>query len=897
MSRTFTEETGKQHRYAYGLFEMIFDGTIILKQTRNCDYFYMWVYFFSVINEALLLPTVFIECYFGNIHFLWAGFLLCNVCFIILPCIRGMLMHRYQPKEHSEKILHTTIIALSFVGHSFSMLSGMCRYYANKFKKNIKPFKSTSVDKYEDRFLDGVKSIEEFIVNNKWFILIAILSLDRGIFMSTRKGIEPVTLFAYSYILFCTLFVPILLTPQLFSGLRRGINAVYGKIMGEIIRNTKRALPSVVQNYWIGEKDWGLNLNMTMPKIVSSSYNKSAVESDVESFLNSYTESLTEVIPLEQMPEDLNLKYSFECCLKKDSTGKKEIYLLRNRVNSKRSILRITKDFPQEDAIEEALLLQKLNHPGVPKVHDWYEQDGKKYIVREYIEGRTLYEIIKTGGKLSVQDIFGVMLKLTDILKYLHSQSPPVIHRDIKPQNIIVRKDGGISLIDFGIARVHKEESTHDTAVILTYDYASPEQYGFEQTTPLSDIYSLGVVMLYMATGNTVRTDLESQIVNNKLRTLIEGCIAFNPKERVQSVNRIQKYIIKNNNNQNTKEKWNTSMASYILLASLCLFAVSYVIGSNIGREKGLKTGYDYGYGIGYTEGYEAVPFIKIENSVEDSKRGNLAGNMDKDRGAFAAYGEKTLFYIFNGDIYRMSGSGAESELLVQGQNASKLSYYNGWLYYSSGAEIMQTNIYTLRTDVLHEDTSGGLYIVNGKYYIVNDSGVNLLDIKDGGINTINENSSYKKLNIDEEKIVYSLENENGLFISGLNGEDRTKVLDGAVKGLCIYNGDIFCSIENTGSGQLIKIDGNTGALELIAEVDATSLNVVENGIYFIDTFDKTVNLISPDGKIRKKITKNKVIDFNIAGDWIFYHDDEKESGLWCVRVDGTNDHLIQSRR
>ncbi|NLY10052.1 MAG: hypothetical protein GXZ11_09250 [Tissierellia bacterium] len=181
VSRTFTEETGKQHRYAYGLFEMIFDGTIVPKKSRKCDTFYMWVYFFSVINEALLLPTVFIECYFGNIHFLWAGFLFCNMCFILFPSIRGILMHRYQPKEHSEKIIHTTIIALSFVGHSFSMLSGMCRYLANKVKSNKKPFKSTSVDKYEDRFSDGVKSVGEFVINNKWFIMIVILCLDRGI--------------------------------------------------------------------------------------------------------------------------------------------------------------------------------------------------------------------------------------------------------------------------------------------------------------------------------------------------------------------------------------------------------------------------------------------------------------------------------------------------------------------------------------------------------------------------------------------------------------------------------------------------------------------------------------------------------------------------------------------
>ena len=266
--------------------------------------------------------------------------------------------------------------------------------------------------------------------------------------------------------------------------------------------------------------------------------NTDGATDDIANFLASYRETLQASLPDEQMPEELLVDYVVDSCLRKDPEGRKELYVLRRKKDDKKALLRITKDYPEEDALEEAKLLSGLDHPGIPKVYASYEKDGKRYLIREYLEGRSLFEVVKTGGSLSAKDIFSITLKLTDILHYLHTQTPPVIHRDIKPQNIITGPDGSIHLIDFGIARVHKEERRQDTAVILTLDYASPEQYGFEQTTPLSDIYSLGVVLLFLATGRTARSGLVAQIVNNKLRNLIEQCIAFNPKARIQSVKR-----------------------------------------------------------------------------------------------------------------------------------------------------------------------------------------------------------------------------------------------------------------------------------------------------------------------------------------------------------------------
>ena len=221
-SRTFTEETDKQRRYAYGLFEMIFDGTISHKKARGCDIFYMLLYFCSAINQSLLIPTVLIENYFGNIHLLWAGFLFCMACFVLAPLLRNMILRRLYPEE-SEGIFHALLISLSFLGHSYSIFIGACRYIANKFKKITKAFPSTNVDQLDYRLRDGLKILWQFVKKNPLFLIIAFLCIDRGIYIVTRRGLELVTVITYGYILFGLVLVPILLTPQLFPW--AGINS------------------------------------------------------------------------------------------------------------------------------------------------------------------------------------------------------------------------------------------------------------------------------------------------------------------------------------------------------------------------------------------------------------------------------------------------------------------------------------------------------------------------------------------------------------------------------------------------------------------------------------------------------------------------------------------------
>lgn len=149
----------------------------------------------------------------------------------------------------------------------------------------------------------------------------------------------------------------------------------------------------------------------------------------------------------------------------------------------------------------EATLLLDLNHPCIPRVRDFFMERGKHYLVMDFIEGRTLGDVLeKEGNVLGVNGARGVTearvrswaQQLCSVLTYLHRQTPPIIFRDLKPSNIMVTEQDEIKLIDFGIARTF--QSQHQATIIMTIGYAPPEQlHGMPE--PRSDIYALGATL------------------------------------------------------------------------------------------------------------------------------------------------------------------------------------------------------------------------------------------------------------------------------------------------------------------------------------------------------------------------------------------------------------------
>ena len=153
---------------------------------------------------------------------------------------------------------------------------------------------------------------------------------------------------------------------------------------------------------------------------------------------------------------------------------------------------------------QEALLLADLLHPNLPRIYDHFSEDGRWYLVLDYIAGQTLEEYLseQPDGYLPLSEALDVGLQLCDVLDYLHTRQPPIIFRDLKPSNIMRTSSGHLYLIDFGIARHFKPGQVRDTIAFGSPGYAAPEQYGKAQTTPRSDIYSLGATLYQVLTGS-----------------------------------------------------------------------------------------------------------------------------------------------------------------------------------------------------------------------------------------------------------------------------------------------------------------------------------------------------------------------------------------------------------
>jgi len=167
-----------------------------------------------------------------------------------------------------------------------------------------------------------------------------------------------------------------------------------------------------------------------------------------------------------------------------------------------------------EDFRREANLLVQLNHPNLPQVSDFFEEGAKTYLVMEYIEGKTLEQVLDDAqGPLDEDLVMGWALQLCSVLQYLHNRKPPVIFRDMKPSNVMVTGDNQLKLIDFGIARIFKTSATKDTTLLGSQGYAPLEQYGRSQSDPRSDIYALGATLYHLLTGN-VPADAPSRRVN-----------------------------------------------------------------------------------------------------------------------------------------------------------------------------------------------------------------------------------------------------------------------------------------------------------------------------------------------------------------------------------------------
>lgn len=179
---------------------------------------------------------------------------------------------------------------------------------------------------------------------------------------------------------------------------------------------------------------------------------------------------------------------------------------------------------------EHLLTLQKIKHAHLPKIQELIVQEGKLWLYEEFVQGKTLTEVIQTSERLETNQIITIAMSILEALGALHKKG--LVHRDVKPGNIMMTNEGNVKLIDFDAVRAVDGGKENDTVQLGTMGFASPEQFGFAESDERSDLYSLGVVMNICSVQEYPKKYLTE---DHALRGIIRKATKLEPAERYQS--------------------------------------------------------------------------------------------------------------------------------------------------------------------------------------------------------------------------------------------------------------------------------------------------------------------------------------------------------------------------
>ena len=265
----------------------------------------------------------------------------------------------------------------------------------------------------------------------------------------------------------------------------------------------------------------------------------------------------------------------------------------------------------------EANILKMVDHPVLPRIVDIINYNGTVFVVMDYIEGRPLSEVLKFEGAQPQEKVIEWAKDLCSALDYLHSMNPPIIYRDMKPSNIMLKPDGKVKLIDFGTAKEFDVESLADTTALGTRGYAAPEQFGdargrgIHKTDARTDIYSLGATLYHVLTGKNPSEppyvikpirDWDPSL-SSGLEKIINKCTMPNPEDRYQSCTELI-YDLEHYEELDDafKRSCLKKMRSFLICAGLTVTFAAVAIGGYIGNEREKKLNYDNLINEGYAD-------------------------------------------------------------------------------------------------------------------------------------------------------------------------------------------------------------------------------------------------------------------------------------------------------
>lgn len=249
-----------------------------------------------------------------------------------------------------------------------------------------------------------------------------------------------------------------------------------------------------------------------------------------ESKMDEAKRMLEEMFQSEELPEQIRQDYKILSCLRFDAS--RQVYLLEQKDTENKFILKCEAGKNADILKGEYKTLKDINEGFAPKVYMCFSEENRTYLMREYIDGETIEQHIERQGVYEKKEALSAMLEICRMIERLHKHSPAIIHRDIKPQNIVITKDGSYKLIDWETARQYKTGGEWDTVFMGTRITAAPKQFGYQQTSVRTDIYSLGILFLYLLTGNVRCEGKEWNSLPSEIRRTVKKCISFDPEDR-----------------------------------------------------------------------------------------------------------------------------------------------------------------------------------------------------------------------------------------------------------------------------------------------------------------------------------------------------------------------------
>lgn len=291
--------------------------------------------------------------------------------------------------------------------------------------------------------------------------------------------------------------------------------------------------------------------------------------------------------------------------------GMSVVYLAMNeKANKQWAVKEVRKDgikdfeVVKQGLVAETDILKKLNHPNLPSIVDVIDTDDSFIIIMDYIQGNSLNKALDEFGAQPQDHVISWAKQLCDVLGYLHTRTPAIIYRDMKPANIMLKPDGNVTLIDFGTAREFKEKNLADTTCLGTVGYAAPEQFGgMGQTDARTDIYCLGATLYHLVTGmNPCEPPYEIKPIreinpslSSGLERIILKCTQRDPNDRYQSAAELM-YALEHYEEIDDvyRRKQKGKLSRFIACAALTLIFATTSAWGYVSAENKKGENYDY---------------------------------------------------------------------------------------------------------------------------------------------------------------------------------------------------------------------------------------------------------------------------------------------------------------